>query len=332
MVDRQHASTWFGQHSGVAVFAVGVVVVIAALFGNPQQSALVLGGSMVVVGALIPRLGKIRSLKIGALLHLELEVAKRLDAARHEAELRAPGHEEEAIGRAFEALLPQLRAVGVLPAADSRESDGAPPSAPVRAGVPAPGRRFPWPRWGGAVVGAAAAVVAVSVLVPVLVMSPDEEVFGERLPNDPSDRPFEDLSEEHDGAEDDTGVVEELADAPPQDAEEEHEGPADDAGVPDDRSDDAAESPPTGAQSDPRAIWLMAVVVALVVAAGLGVAWLFRRRGRTIGATTPRGVSSTFDEAPPEFARRIVDDLLDEDPGHGAADATGDSLRKPVSS
>lgn len=272
---RPATATWFGEHSGLALFGVGCVLVLAAVVTPDRGAAttaaiLFIGGGMVLVGALLPRLaGTIRITPAS----IEMALAERLDATRREAEVRTPGHQEEAIGRAFEALLPRLRAAGVVVAADDdapvTAGDGPShlPDAPPQPAAAHPSASEPrstramraWPRLGWAAAGIGVATLVLVALMPLELLVPDGG-----LPEPPPEAT--------------DGVL--------------------------------VEPPPEPSRGVDTTVVVAVVALAAAVAAAAWVAW--RPVRSRLAHASQKAVTPPFLEPPRVFARRIVDGLATE--------------------
>lgn len=128
---RPPTGLWFAEHSGAALFIVGTAIVFVGLLAPGQQAAttvaaLFLGGGMMLIGALLPRLvGTIRISPGG----IELALAERLEATRREAEQRVPAHVDQAVARAIEELRPVLGATA-RPVPSPEAAEAAAPASP----------------------------------------------------------------------------------------------------------------------------------------------------------------------------------------------------------
>jgi hypothetical protein len=132
MSERQprDGTSWFTEHSGAAMFLVGCAMVFSALYiggGTAAVTSTFLGCGLMLVGALLPRLTGTIRVTPGS---IELALAERLEATRREVETRAPGLEEAALARAVEELVPELLARR----STSPPAEDAPRPAPSRAG------------------------------------------------------------------------------------------------------------------------------------------------------------------------------------------------------
>lgn len=171
-------ATWFSEHSGLLLFAVGSVMVLTALVAgllldrSPATTVAILfiGAGMILVGALLPRIAGTIKITPGS---IEMAIAERLEATRREAAQRVPGREDEAVARAMKALLAQLP-VDTRDAAAQAPANGpepaTPPPAPTADRSPPPTKRSMrgWQIATGA--GAVAAVAMTAVLVTTLTL------------------------------------------------------------------------------------------------------------------------------------------------------------------
>lgn len=118
---REPKQSWFVSNSGGALFLAGFTMLLFAFVvllleknGGVATALIVLGTAVILIGGLLPRLSGI--IKITP-TSIELSLAERLEATRQVAAERAPESVQEAVGRAFEELVPQLQARGLLPEA-----------------------------------------------------------------------------------------------------------------------------------------------------------------------------------------------------------------------
>lgn len=114
--DQDPKQGWFAVHSGFALFSAGFLMVLAAVLaqqGPAETTALILiGAAVMLIGGLLPRLAGTIKITPGS---IELSLLERLEATRQEAAERVPERVDEAVGRAFLELLPQLQALNLIP-------------------------------------------------------------------------------------------------------------------------------------------------------------------------------------------------------------------------
>lgn len=127
----------FSRHGDAALYAVGALMIGAGVLIENQaavKTVLVLvGAGLVLVGVLLPRVtGTIEMGPQG--IKIPIAVVARLEATRLEAEQKAPDRVSEAVGRAYQALLP------VIASGDDLHSAIRTPSPPAgqRVGSRAP--------------------------------------------------------------------------------------------------------------------------------------------------------------------------------------------------
>lgn len=273
---------WFSEHSGMALFTVGCALVLAVVLG-PERSpavaagALFVGGAMVLIGSLLPRLtGTIKITPAS----IEMALAERLDATRREALMRTPGHEDEAIGRAFEMLLPWLRAAELIPPAgeEPARAAGKPhaeqqPPAPPAVGASAPQPRASGPRWRWAPAAAVLVFATAAGLTVLTVQAPQQDPA-------PTEEP--------------RATEEPTPQADPAPTEER-----------------TATEEPTPTEEPTLSGPGMAVLLAGVLLAGAGAAAQATRRARRRRAAD-EPLAGAFAVPPDVFAQRIVDELTGE--------------------
>lgn len=136
----------FSRHGDAALYAAGALMIGAGVILENQaavKTVLVLvGAGLVLVGVLLPRVtGTIEMGPQG--IKIPIAVVARLEATRLEAEQKAPERVSEAVGKAYQALLP------LIASGDDLHFAIRTPSTPARSSsIRPPGQRITCPKCG----------------------------------------------------------------------------------------------------------------------------------------------------------------------------------------
>ncbi len=130
----------FSRHGDAALYAAGALMIGAGVILENQAAVktvlVLIGAGLVLVGVLLPRVtGTIEMGPQG--IKIPIAVVARLEATRLEAEQKAPERVSEAVGKAYQALLPLIASGDDLhfairtPSTPARSSSIRPSGQPI---------------------------------------------------------------------------------------------------------------------------------------------------------------------------------------------------------